>query len=238
MKAEEKLVLARFLDLSSDFLASGYRQNRDDYVFNDNHKPALPLAYTIEESEDNDSESIDGEGSQNPLVMVIGEGPGEEEETTGRTFAGNAGQLLDRMLASIGLYRSKNCFIAGLNKCRPPENRGRELSETAACYPFLERQILLLRPLLILCMGQAAAQGLLKTSEGIDTLRGKFTEIKIAETVIPVLPTFHPDEILKDNRLKGPAWEDLLVLHSRLASMNKEYAAAACAASSRGKPHA
>jgi len=253
MKAEEKIVLARILDLSSDYLAGGYKRNRNEYNFTDDpaEKPRLPLAYTTEESVESDSDLIDtekpiaaeiaeckacglaasrtntvpGEGSQSPLVMVIGAGPGAEEEAKGRPFVGNAGQLLDRMLASIGLYRGKNCFIANMVKCRPPGNRDPEPSETAACYPFLERQILLLRPLVILCAGRVAAQNLLKTSEGINALRGKFTEIKIAETSIPVLPIFHPGEIIKDNKLRNPAWEDLKTLRSRLASMNSEYAA-------------
>jgi len=164
--------------------------------------------------------TVPGEGSINPLVMVIGEGPGADEDSTGRPFVGRAGQLLDKMLESIGLVRSKNCYIANMVKCRPPGNRNPEAAEISACYHFLERQILLLKPVLILCAGRVAAQNLLKTSTGISALRGQFAEFKIGELVIPVLPTYHPSAILRDETLKRPAWEDLKLLKSRLAEMN------------------
>ena len=168
--------------------------------------------------------AVPGEGAQNPLVMVIGEGPGADEDAAGRPFVGKAGQLLDRMLASIGLFRNKNCFIANMVKCRPPGNRDPWPEEIIACYPFLERQILFLKPKIILCAGRVSAQNLLKTSTGINALRGKFLELKIAGNVIPVLPTFHPSALLRDDNLRRPAWEDLKLLRARLASVNEEYA--------------
>jgi len=164
--------------------------------------------------------AVPGEGSINPLVMVIGEGPGADEDATGRPFVGRAGQLLDKMLDSIGLVRDKNCYIANMVKCRPPENRNPEAVEISACYHFLERQITLLKPVFILCAGRVAAQNLLKTSTGINALRGQFMEFKIGELTIPVLPTFHPSAILRDESLKRPAWEDLKLLRSRLVEMN------------------
>ena len=170
--------------------------------------------------------AVPGEGSGNPLVMVIGEGPGEEEDATGRPFVGRAGQLLDRMLASIGLSRDRNCYIANMVKCRPPGNRDPEPAEISACFHFLEKQIALLKPRVILCAGRVAAQNLLKTGKGINSLRGSFTEFRITtaaengaeETVIPVLCTFHPSFILRDESMKRPAWEDLKLLKSRLGS--------------------
>jgi DNA polymerase len=164
--------------------------------------------------------TVPGEGSTHPLVMVIGEGPGADEDASGRPFVGKAGQLLDKMLESIGLMRGKNCYIANMVKCRPPGNRNPETVEINACYHFLERQILLLKPALILCAGRVAAQNLLKTNTGITALRGQFADFKISELSIKVLPTYHPSAILRDETLKRPAWEDLKLLRSRLIEMN------------------
>ena len=171
--------------------------------------------------------TVPGEGANNPLVMIIGEGPGADEDRAGRPFVGKAGQLLDRMLESIGLSRNKNCFIANMVKCRPPGNRDPAAEETSACFPYLKRQITLLRPGIILCVGRIASQNLLGTSTGINALRGAFTEFKVGgaaeltddDTVIPVLCTFHPSALLRDESLKRPAWEDLKLLKSRLDSM-------------------
>ena len=165
--------------------------------------------------------TVAGEGVPNPLVMVIGEGPGADEDAAGRPFVGKAGQLLDRMLASIGLSREKNCYIANMVKCRPPGNRDPEQEELAACFPFLERQILTLKPKLILCVGRVASQSLLKTREGINALRGRFVEFSIGtETAIPLLPSYHPSAILRDETLRRPAWEDLKLLRARLESLD------------------
>ena len=180
--------------------------------------------------------AVPGEGVERPLVMVIGEGPGADEDRAGRPFVGKAGQLLDKMLQSIGLSRDKNCFIANTVKCRPPGNRYPAPDEIAACFPYLERQITLLRPKIILCAGRAAAQNLLKTSMGINALRGSFGEFRmnksdglsfegndddIEETAIPVLCINHPSALLRDESLKRPAWEDLKLLKARLDSLNE-----------------
>ena len=175
--------------------------------------------------------AVPGEGSDRPLVMVIGEGPGADEDASGRPFVGRAGQLLDRMLASIGLFRDRNCYIANMVKCRPPGNRDPAPEEIAACFPFLEQQITLLRPRAILCAGRVAAQNLLKTGKGINALRGTFAEFKPNPAAdfslgdgapIPVLCTFHPSAILRDESLKRPAWEDLKLLRSHLDSRGEE----------------
>jgi DNA polymerase len=163
--------------------------------------------------------------------MVIGEGPGGDEDRAGRPFVGRAGQLLDKMLASVGLSRNKNCFIANMVKCRPPGNRDPALDEIAACFPYLERQINILRPKVILAAGRVAAQSLLRTSRGINALRGGFSEFELAVSgkteaaeaaVVSLLPTFHPSAILRDESLKRPAWEDLKLLRSRLNSFDME----------------
>jgi len=259
MTAEEKTILAHFLDLADDYVCCGHARRREEYAFEDDEaaeQPALPLAYMIEEPEGS-SDSLEaiagdvsaceacplyktrtlpvpGEGSGHPLVLVIGEGPGADEDKAGRPFVGRAGQLLDKMLQSIGLDRNKNCYIANMVKCRPPENRDPEPDEITACSRFLERQITLLKPGIILCAGRVAAQSLLKTARGINALRGEFTEYRPecnsdgaaepenTEPAIPVLCTFHPSAVLRDENLKRPAWEDLKLLKTRLESLNKE----------------
>lgn len=163
--------------------------------------------------------AVPGEGSLSPLVLVIGEGPGADEDASGRPFVGKAGQLLDRMLASIGLFREKNCFIANGVKCRPPGNRDPQPEELSACASFLQRQIRLLGPLVILCAGRVAAQSLLQTAEGIGKLRGRFTEYQ----GIPLLPTYHPSALLREESLKKPAFEDLKLLMIKLAALDKGY---------------
>jgi len=242
MTAEEKTTLNDLLNLASDYLKDGHAHaHKTDEP---EEKAALPLAYMVEEEPENGDEdsleavaadvggctacglaatrknTVPGEGAINPLVMVIGEGPGADEDAAGRPFVGRAGQLLDKMLESISLIRGKNCYIANMVKCRPPQNRDPATEEISACYPFLERQIILLKPVFILCAGRVAAQNLLNTSRGINALRGQFIEFKIGELTIPVLPTFHPSAILRDETLKRPAWEDLKLLKSRLVEMN------------------
>ncbi|MDR2363863.1 MAG: uracil-DNA glycosylase, partial [Spirochaetaceae bacterium] len=146
--------------------------------------------------------------------------PGADEDLTGRPFVGKAGQLLDRMLASIGLFRDKNCFIANVVKCRPPNNREPLPEEAAACLPFLSRQISLLKPRMILSAGRTAAQTLLETTASLGSLRGRFTEYK----GIPLLPTYHPSALLRDESKKRPAWEDLKVLRAKLSDLDTRYA--------------
>jgi len=163
-----------------------------------------------------------GEGAEKPIVMVIGEGPGAEEDAQGRPFVGRAGQLLDKMLASINLSRTSNCFIANVVKCRPPNNRDPYPEETASCAHFLERQIVLLKPKFILIAGRIAGQTLLKTTEPIGRLRGKFTELTVRDMTIPLLVTYHPAALLRNEEYKRPAWEDLKLLRSKIDEKNGE----------------
>jgi len=242
MTASEKQKTAEFLDLAGDFLSSGYRSERKEYKFDDDRaapetkeKPAVNgtnIPDTIEKiaSEiracnlcplgDTRTKAAPGEGAAQPLVLVIGEGPGAEEDAQGRPFVGRAGQLLDKMLASINLSRNKNCFIANVVKCRPPNNRDPYPEETAACAGFLKRQITLLKPKFILVAGRVAAQTLLKTTEAIGKLRGRFTEYSIDNMTIPLLITYHPAALLRNEDLKRPTWEDLKLLRSQIDSVN------------------
>jgi DNA polymerase len=241
MTAEEKMRVARFLDTAGDYLGRGYRGPEGEYVFSDDPPPAPSAgggpepgaagsADTLEliAAEINDctacplcktrTHAVPGEGAARPLVMVIGEGPGADEDASGRPFVGKAGRLLDDMLAArgqIGLYRDKNCFIANVVKCRPPENRDPLPEEIAACAPFLARQIALLKPLIILAVGRIAGQTLLNTGEGIGKLRGCFYDYG----GIPLLPTYHPSALLRNEDLKRPAWEDLKTLRAKLGEL-------------------
>lgn len=162
---------------------------------------------------------VPGTGSMSPLVMVIGEGPGADEDRMGLPFVGKAGQLLDKMLASISLSRDTNCYIANIVKCRPPQNRDPLPDEQDACSPFLEAQIEILRPRMILCMGRIAAQRLLSTGEPVGKLRGSFRSYG----GIPLLVTYHPSALLRNESLKRPAWDDLKMFRSRLLEISPGY---------------
>ena len=142
-------------------------------------------------------------------VMVIGEGPGADEDRQGRPFVGRAGQLLDKMLEAIQLSRKTNCYITNVVKCRPPQNRDPAPEERSCCAAFLDAQIRLLRPKMILVMGRIAAQHLLQTSDGIGKLRGRFFDYQ----GIPLMP---------DESLKRPAWEDLKRFRARLHELQAQ----------------
>ena len=163
--------------------------------------------------------AVPGEGMEIPLVMVIGEGPGEEEDKTGRPFVGPAGQLLDKMLGAIQLSRTTNCYIANIVKCRPPHNRTPMPDEASACSGYLQAQIHILKPKMILAMGRTAAQNLLNTEQGINALRGKFFDLN----GIPLMATYHPSALLHDESLKRPAWEDLKTFKLKLKEIAPEY---------------
>jgi DNA polymerase len=160
--------------------------------------------------------AVPGEGVLNPVVMVIGEGPGADEDASGRPFVGNAGKLLDKMLSAIGLSRESNCFIANVIKCRPPANRDPLPDETAFCVPFLDRQIRLLQPRFILCAGRISAQTLLHTSESMGRIRGKFTKLEAGGRETPLIATYHPAALIRNEDLKRPVWEDLKMLRAAI----------------------
>ena len=158
------------------------------------------------------NKAVFGQGPLSPLVLVVGEGPGAEEDRQGLPFVGASGQLLDKMLASIGLSRETNTYIANIVKCRPPQNREPAPDERAACLGYLREQIKILSPKIILCAGRTAAQTLLDTNEGINKLRGRTFDFE----GIPLIASFHPSALLRDESLKRPAWEDLKRLRSAI----------------------
>ncbi|HLF49525.1 MAG TPA: uracil-DNA glycosylase [Methylomirabilota bacterium] len=148
-----------------------------------------------------------GSGNARARLMVIGEGPGEEEDKQGKPFVGRAGQLLTRMLASVGFDRERDCYIANVIKCRPERNRNPEPDEVAACNPFLMAQIDTIQPHVILALGNFAAQTLLGTKDGISKLRGRIYMYRTGVLV----PTFHPAFLLRNpgQEFKRMAWDDL-----------------------------
>ena len=163
--------------------------------------------------------TVPGMGVDNPLVLVIGEGPGQDEDEQGLPFVGKAGQLLDKMLNSISLNRKVNCYIANIVKCRPPQNRVPLLEESQNCFPYLQQQIKILQPKIILALGRTAVQNLLNTSDGINSLRGKVFKYNN----IPLIATFHPSALLREEELKRPAWEDLKQLRQLLLKIDPNY---------------
>jgi DNA polymerase len=155
-------------------------------------------------------------GRPDAPVMVIGEGPGAEEDAQGLPFVGRAGQLLDRMLAAAGL--SDQVLITNTVFWRPPGNRTPTPAEQAVCAPFVERAIALVKPSLLLLVGGASAKSMLKRGEGILSLRGRWFEWRSSDgdLEIPALPTLHPAFLLRQPAAKKRAWSDLLTLTERL----------------------
>ena len=153
-----------------------------------------------------------GEGDPHAALMFVGEGPGAEEDRTGRPFVGQAGQLLDAMIVALGLER-RQVYIANVVKCRPPGNRDPQDDEVAACAPFLDRQIALIRPRVIVALGKPAARRLTGSTAPISALRGRWASY----LGIPVLPTFHPAYLLRTPLAKREVWQDLKAVRRRLA---------------------
>lgn len=157
------------------------------------------------------TQTVFGVGVENASLMVVGEGPGADEDAQGEPFVGRAGKLLDEMLKSIGRSRKDNVFIANVVKCRPPGNRDPEPDEAEACRPFLERQIELVKPKIIVALGRIAAQRLLKTDEPLSKLRGPIHHYGPEKT--PLFITYHPAYLLRSPREKAKSWDDLKKVH-------------------------
>lgn len=152
-----------------------------------------------------------GEGASDARVMFVGEGPGAEEDRTGRPFVGQAGQLLDGMIRALGFDRSE-VYIANVVKCRPPGNRDPEDGEMAACALFLDRQVELIRPRVIVALGRVATRRLTGTSRPMGALRGRWSSYR----GIPLMPTFHPAYLLRQPRDKADVWADLKAVLAKL----------------------
>ena len=160
--------------------------------------------------------TVFADGTPAGRVMIIGEAPGREEDRIGRPFVGRAGQLLDKMLASIDLDRSRNCYITNVINWRPPDNRDPSPEEAAICLPFLRRHIELANPALIVLLGAVAARHVMGATEGIMRTRGRWMEYRVGNTMVPVMPTLHPAYLLRQPAHKKLAWRDLQAVATRM----------------------
>jgi len=161
------------------------------------------------------TQTVFGVGDESAEWMLIGEAPGAEEDRLGDPFVGQAGKLLDNMLAAIGLSRRKNVYIANVLKCRPPGNRNPTPEEVAQCSPHLLKQIELIRPKLIVAMGRFAAQTLLESDSSIASLRGRVHRY----AGVPLIVTYHPAYLLRTLEDKAKAWEDLVFARRTMAAL-------------------
>lgn len=152
------------------------------------------------------TQAVPGVGDRQADWMLVGEAPGADEDRLGEPFVGQAGKLLDAMLAALELQRGEKVYIANVLKCRPPGNRNPEPGEVACCAPYLARQIALVRPKLIVALGRFAAQSLLATDASVASLRGKVHR----HAGVPLVVTYHPAYLLRNLPDKAKAWEDLL----------------------------
>ncbi len=172
------------------------------------HCTACPLSHTR-------VHTVFGIGDGNADWLYVGEGPGEKEDATGEPFVGQAGELLDNMLAAIGLKRGYRVYITNIVKCHPPNNRNPDLNEVSQCEPYLERQIALINPKLIIALGKIAAQSLLKCNESVSNLRGTLYEY----SGIPLIVTYHPAYLLRAPSKKEKTWEDLCFAKATMQSL-------------------
>jgi DNA polymerase len=237
MTGAEKTELAHFLDLSSYTLKSRYRGREPNYQFTDDidtdnsrqnqdtgkTDTIKAIAEEILKCTDcrlckNRKKAVPGKGVSMPLLLIIGKGPGLNEDAEGLPFAGVSGERLDKMLAPIGLSFNTNCFLTGIVKCITPNEREPLPEETISCAKYLYREISALDPEIILCTGRIAAQSLLRTNEEINVIRNCGSKLRIGDKIYPVIVTYHPDEIWENTELKRPAWEDLKNLKALLDS--------------------
>ena len=166
---------------------------------------------------ENRKQAVFGVGDAAADWLFVGEGPGAEEDERGEPFVGQAGRLLDAMLAAIDLRRGRKVYIANAVKCRPPGNRTPEAAETAACFPFLQRQIELIRPRLIVALGKPAAETLLEAEVKVGASRGRLFDFR----GIPLIVTYHPAYLLRTPPDKAKAWEDLCLARRTMQRLTK-----------------
>jgi DNA polymerase len=163
--------------------------------------------------------TVFADGTPAHRIMFIGEAPGRDEDKLGLPFVGRAGQLLDKMLASIGLDRKTNAYITNIINWRPPDNRDPTPEEVAICRPFLRRHIELVNPGIIILLGAVSARHVLGLSDGIMRLRGKWHEYFVGGQMVPVMPTLHPAYLLRRPIDKKLAWRDLQAIQDRIKNL-------------------
>ena len=152
-------------------------------------------------------------------ILFIGEAPGRDEDRIGKPFVGRAGQLLDKMMASIGLDRARNAYITNVINWRPPDNRDPTPEEAALCLPFLRRHIELADPGIIILLGAVAARHVVGAADGIMKLRGRWMEYRVGDRMVPLMPTLHPAYLLRQPAHKKLAWRDLQAIQARMATL-------------------
>ena len=163
--------------------------------------------------------TVFSDGVAHAPVMLIGEAPGRDEDRMGKPFVGRAGQLLDKMLASVGLDRGTNAYITNVINWRPPDNRDPSPEEAASCLPFLRRHIELAAPRIIILLGAVAARHVVGTSDGIMKLRGRWMEYRVGDRMVPLMPTLHPAYLLRQPAHKKLAWRDLQSVRDRFEAL-------------------
>jgi uracil-DNA glycosylase len=163
--------------------------------------------------------TVFADGVAQAPVLLIGEAPGRDEDRIGKPFVGRAGQLLDKMLASIGLDRKTNAYITNVINWRPPDNRDPSPEEAAACLPFLRRHIELANPQVIILLGAVAARHVVGVSDGIMKLRGRWMEYRVGDRMVPLMPTLHPAYLLRQPAHKKLAWRDLQAVRDRVQAL-------------------
>lgn len=169
------------------------------------------------------SKTVFADGAPDAKVMIVGEAPGEDEDRQGKPFVGVSGQLLDRMLASVGFSRTTNTYITNVVFWRPPGNRKPTSEEVALCLPFVQRHIELIDPAVLVFVGGASANTLLANPAGISRLRGKWFDYETPglPRPVPAMATFHPAYLLRSPQQKRLAWRDLLMIRERFESVLK-----------------
>ena len=211
---ESQATEVRNLIPSSDFAKDQKRcqeihqMNWDQLKLTVSHCTACPLSQAR-------TQIVFGIGDKNADWLFVGEGPGAREDATGEPFVGQAGKLLDQMLAAIRLKRGHQVYITNIVKCRPPNNRNPSLYEAHQCEPYLTRQIALIKPKLIVALGKVAAQNLLKCDDSISSLRGKLHDY----SGIPLIVTYHPAYLLRALPEKAKTWKDLCFAQSTMQSL-------------------
>lgn len=164
------------------------------------------------------NKSVPGVGDTHAQWLFVGEAPGGEEDAKGEPFVGQAGRLLDNMLAALDMKRGTNVYIANVLKCRPPGNRTPEPSEVESCRPYLDRQIELIKPSLIVALGRSAATTLLNVEATIASLRGRVHRYR----GVPLLVTYHPAYLLRNLPDKAKAWEDLCLARATMQRLHAD----------------
>lgn len=168
------------------------------------------------------TQTVFGEGNPEARLVFVGEAPGAEEDRTGRPFVGRAGELLNKMIAAMGLQREE-VYIANVLKSRPPDNATPTPAEVMKCAPYLAEQLKIIAPQVIVALGAPAAKFLLDTTQGITSLRGSWHSCRLGDLEIPVMPTFHPAYLLRKYtpEERGKVWSDLQAVMKRLAEADR-----------------